>query len=110
VLQPAAPVPVFHSNEKCPAVADKRQAAWDRDISSPAPSDFKQTQLECDNSLPSPSRVLISDITADATGELFLYVNDAVLIGRPNMFYRNNSGTAKVTVSRILATTVIESP
>jgi hypothetical protein len=31
--------------------------------------------------------VLISDITADATGELFIYVNDSVLTlpGRTNM-------------------------
>jgi len=112
VLQPAAPLPVFHFNDACPAADEKSQAAWNRDISSPAPADFKQAQIECDNSLGvRPSRVLISDITADATGELFLYVNDAVLLsGRTNMFYLNNSGTAKVTVSRILATTVIESP
>jgi hypothetical protein len=57
-----------------------------------------------------PSRVLISDITADATGELFLYVNDAVLTwpGRTKMFYSNNRGTAKVTVTRILAPTIID--
>jgi hypothetical protein len=54
--------------------------------------------------------VLIVDITADATEELFLYVNDAVLTlpGLTNVFYRNNSGTAQVTVTRILVTPVIE--
>ena len=57
-----------------------------------------------------PNRVLISDLTADATGELFIYVNDAVLTfpGLTDVFYRNNSGTAKVTVKRILATPIIE--
>jgi uncharacterized protein (DUF2235 family) len=110
VLQPDAPLPAFHLNDQCPAADNKRDAGWDEDISSPAPSAFKRTQIECDKSLPAPSRVLISDITADATGELFLYVNDAVLVGRSRMFYRNNSGTAKVSVSRILASTVIEFP
>jgi hypothetical protein len=78
-----------------PPADSKRHAGWDGDISSPAPSDFKQTQIECDKSLPAPARVLISDITADATGEFFLYVNDAVLIGRTRLFYLNNGGTAK---------------
>jgi len=37
-------------------------------------------------------------------------VNDAVLTwpGRTNMFYRNNSDTAKVRVTQILATKVME--
>ncbi len=38
--------------------------------------------------------------TADKSGEIFLYVNDAV-IGLPWVsahYYRNNKGTAKVTV------------
>jgi uncharacterized protein (DUF2235 family) len=112
VLQPVAPLPVLRSNDECPAADEKRQAAWNADIPSPVPAEFKKAQIECDNQLGvRPARVLISDITADATGELFLYVNDAVLTlsGRTNMFYRNNSGTAKVTVTRILATTVIES-
>jgi uncharacterized protein (DUF2235 family) len=109
VLQPVAPLPLLRSNDKCPAADEKRQAAWNADIRSPAPAEFKQAQIECDSQLGvRPSRVLISDITADATGELFLYVNDAVLTlpGRTNMFYDNNSGTAKVTVTRILATTI----
>ncbi len=57
-----------------------------------------------------PNRVLISDITADVTGELFLYVNEAVLTfpGLTNVFYRGNAETAKVTVKRILAEPIIE--
>ena len=52
-----------------------------------------------------PNRTLISDITAGATGELFIYVNDAVL-GLPrwaDLSYKNNSGQARITVTRILA-------
>jgi uncharacterized protein (DUF2235 family) len=111
VLQPVAPLPILRSNDECPAAKNERQATWANDIVSPAPVGLKQAQIACDNQLGiRPSQVLISDITADATGELFLYVNDAVLTlpGRTSMFYRNNSGTAKVTVARILATTVIE--
>jgi hypothetical protein len=111
VLQPVAPLSAFRSNKDCPAAEQKREAAWNDDVPSPASAEFKTAQIRCDNQLyVRPSQLLISDITADATGELFIYVNDAVLAwpGRTNMFYRNNSGTAKVTVTRILATTAIE--
>jgi uncharacterized protein (DUF2235 family) len=128
VLQPAAPLPVVHFD--CPR--KKRLSRWEarweaikgipeaiegipeaiRDTPSPATAEFKQTQPDCEagERIP-PNRTLISDITADATGELFLYVNDAVWAfpGRPtDFFYRNNSGTAKVTVKRILAQPIIE--
>jgi hypothetical protein len=112
-LQPVAPLPLLRPDATCPAAHEKRQAAWSHDIRSPAPPEFKQAQIECDDRLGiRPSRVLISDITADATGELFLYVNDAVLAlpRRMNPFYPNNSGTAKVSVTRILATETIDAP
>lgn len=59
-----------------------------------------------------PNRTLISDITANATGELFLYVNDAVLTlpGLTDVFYKNNSGKAKVTVTRIMAEEIVPPP
>ena len=46
------------------------------------------------------------------TGELFLYVNDAVLTlpGLTDMFYKNNSGKAKVTVTRIVAEEIVPPP
>jgi hypothetical protein len=57
-----------------------------------------------------PSKLLVSDITADATGELFLYVNDAVVtwFGLTDWFYRNNKGSAKVTVTTLVAPQMIE--
>ena len=83
------------------------------DIQTPATADFKNEQLLCDQSAGRrPNQTLISDITANATGELFLYVNDAVLM-LPNLtriFYGNNSGTAKVTVARIMAEEIIPPP
>lgn len=49
---------------------------------------------------PDDCKVLVSEIKAQTTGELFLYVNDAVLMlpGVTDLFYRNNTGTARVTV------------
>ena len=82
-----------------------------RDFPSQAPNDAKREQLKNKHCL-HPNRTLISDVTADATGELFIYVNDAVLalpISK-NIFYLNNSGSAKVTVKRVLADSIIESP
>jgi hypothetical protein len=111
VLQPADPLPLFRPNSECRAANDKREPEWTDNVASPAPAEFRAAQVECDDHLNvRPSRVLISDITADATGELFLYVNDAVLTwpGRTKMFYSNNRGTAKVTVTRILAPTIID--
>ncbi|MDQ6703582.1 MAG: DUF2235 domain-containing protein [Pseudomonadota bacterium] len=110
VLQPAAPLPVVHF-EGCRPKEEKRLSGWDaiKNTPSPAAAEFKTAQLECEPGKGiRPNRVLISDITADATGELFLYVNDAVLTlpGLTDVFYKNNSGTAKVTVTRILADVV----
>ena len=72
---------------------------WDviTNISTPAPTPVKLAQLQCDPGEPQPNRTLISDITANATGELFLYVNDAVLTlpGLTDVFYKNNSGRAR---------------
>jgi hypothetical protein len=47
----------------------------------------------------------VSEFTAPAEGELYLYVNDAMLaipFGGPTVecFYANNSGKAKITVER----------
>jgi hypothetical protein len=47
---------------------------------------------------------LVSDFTAQSTGELFLFVNDAIIYARPNMIvgtYSNNRGKAEVFIKRI---------
>jgi len=52
---------------------------------------------------PEGSDTLAVEIKARRTGELFLYVNDAI-IGLPriaNLFYRNNPGEARVEVTRL---------
>ena len=50
---------------------------------------------------------LVAEFEPSSSGELFLYVNDAVL-GLPRMagkFYRNNRGTARVMVSTVVPET-----
>jgi hypothetical protein len=115
VLRPDAPLPSGHFEGCRPPQEELSGFAAIKNTPLPAPEDYKKQQLDCEARAPSrfrPTRVLISDITADATGELFLYVNDAILTfpGLTDVFYRNNSGTAKVTVTRILGTSVIEAP
>jgi hypothetical protein len=49
-------------------------------------------------------KCLVSDFTAQSSGELFFFVNDAIVYARPNLVtgtYDNNKGTADVYVKRI---------
>jgi hypothetical protein len=49
--------------------------------------------------------LMVADFVAGASGEVFLYVNDAAQIlpflGPLSSFYKNNSGTAKITLQRM---------
>lgn len=56
--------------------------------------------------LPADRKVLRAEIDAKSTGELFLYVNDAILAipGLSTMFVDNNSGSATVEVERLRPT------
>jgi adenylate cyclase len=57
------------------------------------------------------NEVLIADITPDSTGELYFYVNDAVRFWdsrEHHKFYKDNSGKAKVTVTRTVAPATID--
>jgi hypothetical protein len=51
-----------------------------------------------------PRRTFVSDFVAQQTGELFLFVNDAIFFpapdGKPQGFYTNNTGTATFTLQR----------
>jgi hypothetical protein len=114
VLKPADPLPVVDFKACRPArEPHPHMSGTVENIRTPATPEFKNEQLQCDQGARRrPNRTLISDITANATGELFLYVNDAVLT-LPNLtevFYNNNSGKAKVTVTRIMADEIIPPP
>jgi uncharacterized protein (DUF2235 family) len=51
---------------------------------------------------PPDRRSMTTEFIARTTGELFLYVNDAMpLVGGRECFTRNNRGTAKVSVERV---------
>jgi hypothetical protein len=58
--------------------------------------------------VPSDRLVLHSEIRAKSDGELFLYVNDAVLSlpGLSAMFFDNNSGSATLRVERLTSRAV----
>jgi hypothetical protein len=114
VLKPGAPLPLVDFKE-CRPQRDAHPPMPDviENIRTPATTDFRSDQLACDQRASrQPNRTLISDITADANGELFLYVNDAVLRlpGLTDVFYKNNSGKAKVTVTRIMAEEIVPPP
>lgn len=66
-------------------------------------SDAEAQELMCEQPTPDDHRTLTAEITADASGTLYLYVNDAVLSWPFNVghFYENNRGTAQVTVEHL---------
>jgi hypothetical protein len=82
------------------------------DIESPAPVSARLAELACEeeNKI-KRNEVLIADIMPDSTGELYIYVNDAVLFWDSrdhHKFYKNNSGKAKVTVTRTVASATVD--
>lgn len=112
VLRPPAPLPVVDFTP-CRPKDDREMSWWEtvKDTPNPASAAQRAGQLECEKKAAEkketelrPSRVLIADIRAGTTGELFLYVNDAMF----DVFYRNNSGTAQVEVVRIRADAIIK--
>jgi len=103
-LHPAAPLPkVDFSTCKADAPAD---------IESPAPLSARLEELGCEKRKEiQRNEVLIADITPDSTGELYVYVNDAVLFWDSrdhHKFYKNNSGKAQVTVTRTVAPATVD--
>jgi uncharacterized protein (DUF2235 family) len=80
-----------------------------RTISVPATNEERAFVKACVEKTLKPEQTLIADIVPRNSGELFLYLNDAVLIwpGKTNLFYLNNSGSAKVTVTPVLADAIV---
>ena len=74
---------------------DAAKAAWARDS-------YSYDGKSCNSAF--PRKTFVSEFVASDTGELFLFVNDAAhvsLDGRKQIFYDNNTGTAKVTIERL---------
>ena len=82
------------------------------DVESPAPLSARLEELGCEKRKEiQRNEVLIADITPDSTGELYVYVNDAVLFWDSrdhHKFYKNNSGKAQVTVTRTVAPATVD--
>jgi len=105
-LKPAAPLPKVDFSA-CP------KAEAPNDIESPAPLPERIKALDCEDKKGiQRNQVLIADIVPDSTGELYVYVNDAIRFWDSrdhHKFYKNNSGKAKVTVTRTLAPATVDS-
>ena len=76
------------------------------DIPNPITAENKRRILECEREKHiEPKSILVSEITARSTGELFIYMNDAILTlpWLTGLFYKNNSGTSLLSVERVEA-------
>lgn len=104
-LHPVAPLP------KVDFSACGKADAPD-DVESPAPLSEREKVLKCEGEKKIQRNArLISDIRPDSTGELYIYVNDAIRFWdsrNRHKFYKNNSGKAKVTVTRTLAPAMVD--
>jgi uncharacterized protein (DUF2235 family) len=74
---------------------------WFRVIARVGPTGNYENFLDPDQP-PAPGNILQETFRPQRSGELFFYVNDAVLAlrGLQDAFYRNNSGDAVVTIMR----------
>ena len=78
-------------------------------VSDPASPATRQAVKYCGGRILIPARKLVAEFTPRIGGELFMYVNDALLLWpqKADLFYRNNSGTARVVISPVLAPEII---
>jgi hypothetical protein len=59
--------------------------------------------------VPEPTRKLVAEFTPGRSGELYIFVNDAMWAWQSGWtyFYANNSGSAQVKIEPVLAPAVI---
>jgi uncharacterized protein (DUF2235 family) len=102
-LEPVEPLPDVPLQD-CAGPEEKNP-----DYSQPASPEIREAVKQCGGQNLLPSRKLVAEFTPRKSGELFVYVNDAVLLwpGMVKYFYGNNSGSAQVTVAPVLAPAVI---
>jgi hypothetical protein len=118
-LQPIARIGVLGNEEYAIEPIDD-VAPWDKQPCPAATTGSKSVRAKIDdstartlmdcNATPPDRMTLRGVITARSTGELFVYVNDAVL-GIPRWageFVANNSGTTTLTVRRLPASAVAD--
>jgi uncharacterized protein (DUF2235 family) len=98
VLEPSDPFEIY-AYPPCPGI---ERATNGGGVRAKIRSDVASELLKC---APTPDgrKSVVTEIRARTTGELFIYVNDAVLMwpSRSNQFFDNNAGTGTVMVERI---------
>jgi uncharacterized protein (DUF2235 family) len=102
VLEPFDPFePYNYSDPSCRVLKQATNGDW---VRAKVGHDVAQGLLTCAPT-PDDRRTVTTEIQARSSGELFLYVNDAVLMlpGLSDLFISNNSGTGRVTVERVTA-------
>jgi len=85
----------------CPEIDRKTDGGFIRGKIS---EDVARELLRCAPT-PDGQKSITTEIKANTGGELFLYVNDAVLMlpGQSDLFFSNNTGTGTVAVEPITA-------
>jgi hypothetical protein len=103
VLDPIEPLPKVPLGD-CKAPGDPAP-----DPRKPASPEIRQAVKQCGGLVLTPSRKLVAEFTPRRSGELYIYVNDAMLLwpGMVNFFYDNNSGSAQGKIEPVLAPAVI---
>ena len=97
--------PTAAARQLCACKQCRRQTVQTQEahgIRSQITEELANELLAC-SPTPDKRKVLTADITASNSGELFLYVNDAVLMlpRWSEAFYANNRGTSTVTVTSL---------
>ena len=92
-----------HTYPSCPQI---ERATNNNGVREKIREDIARLLMACAPT-PAERQTVVTEIQARTTGELFLYVNDAVVMwpGQTDIFVSNNTGTARITVERITAST-----
>lgn len=96
-LKPAKAVAPANMPRGCDRLALSGWSLWPL---AKIPDEDAKALMQC-AATPPERNVLRVSITPKTTGELFLYVNDIAFFGSSGWFYRNNRGTATVTVKKL---------
>ena len=100
VLDPSDPFDAFtYSDFPCPGI--ERETDGDG-VRAKIKDEVGRELMKCAPT-PESRKAVVTEIKARTSGELFLYVNDAVLMWpkRSEQFFNNNTGTGTVVVERL---------
>ena len=96
-----------NGTDPLPELRLRREGAAQLGVCDAIPAEERAEARAIHEAQPKLRRTLVSRFAAPASGELFLYVNDALMAvpfgPTVQCFYENNSGKARVTVARTAA-------